>query len=281
MHLLKSIDDCIQWRKSQKTTLGFVPTMGALHDGHLSLVHLSQKACNKTIVSIFLNPTQFAENEDFKSYPNTIAEDLDKLRQNNVDAVFMPSVSEMYKKNENDYWYDTPLALKLEGASRPLFFKGVTMIVHKLFKIISPTHAIFGQKDAQQLLIIKEMIKHNNYGIQMMPGSTVRSKDGLALSSRNKYLNIEETKIAHNIYFGLLKIKSCLDSGQKDVSILKNAFITHVNQFDELSIDYISIACEKTLDEIVGLVDQKALISTAVFLNKVRLIDNFTYSPST
>ena len=281
MHLLKSIDDCVQWRKSQKKMLGFVPTMGALHEGHLSLVRLSQKTCNKTIVSIFLNPTQFAENEDLASYPNTINEDLKKLRLENVDAVFMPSIGELYKNSQDNYWFDTPLALKLEGKSRPLFFKGVTMVVHKLFKIVQPTHAIFGKKDAQQLLIIKEMIKHNDYGIKVVPGSTVRSEGGLALSSRNSYLNAKETKIARNIYLGLLKIKSCLDSGEKDPTILKNSFIIHINQFDEFVIDYISIACEESLDEIVGPVNQKVLISTAVFLNKVRLIDNFSYSPST
>ena len=281
MVLLKSIDDCIQWRKAQKKTLGFIPTMGALHEGHLSLVRLSQKTCDKTIVSIFLNPTQFAENEDLDSYPNTINEDLKKLRQENVDAVFMPSVNEMYKNNQNDYWFETPLALKLEGASRPHFFKGVTMVVHKLFKFVQPTHTVFGQKDAQQLLIIKEMIKHNDYGIKMISGSTVRSDSGLALSSRNTYLNTKETKIAHNVYLGLLKIKSCLDAGEKNPAILKNAFITHIKQFDAFSIDYISIACEKSLDEIVSPINQNVLISTAVFLNKVRLVDNFSYSPST
>ncbi len=281
MRLLKSIDDCIQWRKAQKKTLGFIPTMGALHEGHLSLIRLSQKICDKTIVSIFLNPTQFAENEDLNSYPNTLDEDLKKLQQEKIEAVFIPAASEIYKKNQHDYWFDTPLSLKLEGKSRPHFFKGVTMIVHKLFKIVQPTYAVFGEKDAQQLLIIKEMIKQNNYGIKIIPGSTVRSDSGLALSSRNTYLNAKETKIANNIYLGLLKIKSCLDSGEKDSTILKNTFITHINQFDEFSIDYISIACEKSLDEIVGSVNQKVLISTAVFLNSVRLIDNLSYSPST
>ena len=280
MRLLKSIDDCIRWRNSHKKTLGFVPTMGALHEGHLSLVRISKKKCNTTIVSIFLNPTQFSENEDLDSYPNTINQDLIKLQDENVDAVFMPSANEMYQNNQQDYWFDSPLSLKLEGRSRPLFFKGVTMIVHKLFKIIQPTHTVFGKKDAQQLLIIKQMIKKNNYGIKMIAGPTVRSKGGLALSSRNTYLNIKETKIAHNVYLGLLKIKQGLGSGEKNPETLKNTFIEHIGLFDELSIDYISIACDKSLDEIVGLINQSVLISTAVFLNKVRLVDNFSYSPS-
>ena len=280
MRLLKSIDDCVQWRRSHKNTLGFIPTMGALHEGHLSLVRLSKKRCNKTIVSIFLNPTQFSENEDLNSYPNTINKDLLKLQYENVDAVFMPSSNEVYKNNQQNYWFDSPLSLKLEGKSRPLFFKGVTMIVHKLFQIIQPTHTVFGQKDAQQLLIIKQMIKNNSYGIKMMVGSTVRTRGGLALSSRNAYLNIKETKIAHNIYLGLLKIKHCLGSGEKNPEILKNTFITHISLFEELSIDYISIACDKSLNEIVGPINQSVLISAAVFLNKVRLIDNFSYSPS-
>tara|TARA_B100001996_G_C18642879_1_gene586293 strand:- start:535 stop:1380 length:846 start_codon:yes stop_codon:yes gene_type:complete len=281
MRLLKSIDDCSSWSNSQKKTLGFVPTMGALHEGHLSLVRLSKKACNKTIVSIFLNPKQFSKSEDLDSYPSSIEEDLEKLKEESVDAVFVPQIDEMYKDSQRDYWFKTPLSLKLEGRSRPLFFKGVTMVVHKLFKIIQPTHAVFGQKDAQQLLIIKQMIKKNNYGIQLIAGPTVRSKGGLALSSRNTYLNTRETKIAHNIYLGLLKIKSCLGSGEKDTRALKNAFSDYISQFDELSIDYISIACEKSLEEVVGDINKKVLISAAVFLNNVRLIDNFSYSPST
>ena len=281
MHLLKSIDDCIRWRKAQKKTLGFIPTMGALHEGHLSLIRLSQKTCDKTIVSIFLNPTQFSENEDFDSYPNTINQDLQKLEAENVDAVFMPAVNEMYKNNQGDYWFDTPLALKLEGKSRPHFFKGVTMIVHKLFKIVQPTHAVFGEKDAQQLLIIKQMIKHNSDGIKIIAAPTIRSDAGLALSSRNTYLNAKEIKIAHNIYLALLKIKFCLDSGEKNPTKLKNTFIKHVKQFDAFSIDYISIACEKSLDEIATPINEKVLISAAVYLNGVRLIDNLSYSPST
>ena len=281
MRLLKSIDDCSNWSNSQKKTLGFVPTMGALHEGHLSLVRLSKKACNKTIVSIFLNPKQFSKSEDLDSYPSSIEEDLEKLKEESVDAVFIPQIDEMYKDSQRDYWFKTPLSLKLEGRSRPLFFKGVTMVVHKLFKIIQPTHAVFGQKDAQQLLIIKQMIKKNNHSIQLIAGPTVRSKGGLALSSRNTYLNARETKIAHNIYLGLLKIKSCLGSGEKDTRALKNAFSDYISQFDELSIDYISIACEKSLEEVVGDINKKVLISTAVFLNNVRLIDNFSYSPST
>ena len=281
MQVLKSIDAYAQWKNSKKTTIGFVPTMGALHEGHLSLVRLSKKTCKQTIVSIFLNPKQFAKKEDLKSYPNTTKEDLKKLKQENVDAVFMPGVNEIYINNQHNYWFDTPLALKLEGKSRPHFFKGVTMVVHKLFQIIQPTHAIFGQKDAQQLLIIKQMIKHNNYGIKLLSGPVVRHREGLALSSRNAYLNAKETKIAHNIYLALLKIKASLNSGEQDAATLKHVFITHINQFDVFSIDYISIACENSLEEVVGLVDKSILISTAVFLNNVRLIDNFNYSPST
>ena len=168
MQILKSIDACTQWRNSKKTTIGFVPTMGALHNGHLSLVRLSKKACKETVVSIFLNPKQFTKNEDLDSYPITIKDDLKKLEQENVDVVFIPDVNEIYKNNQDNYWFDTPLASKLEGKSRPHFFKGVTMVVHKLFQIVQPSHAVFGQKDAQQLLIIKQMIKHNNYGIKML-----------------------------------------------------------------------------------------------------------------
>ena len=263
---------------SKGGSVGFVPTMGALHEGHLSLVKISKKKCDNTIVSIFINPTQFSPDEDFSAYPKTLDQDLKHLKKEGVDAVFMPAANELYKDKENEYFFDTPLALKLEGASRPHFFKGVTMVVNKLFNIVNPTHAVFGQKDAQQLLIIKHMIHDKKLSIELVSGATVRDENGLALSSRNSYLSAKNQKIASNIYKGLLTIKSLLDSGIYRVSELKQNFKDSLNIFSELKIDYISIACADSLDEL-EIVDRKALISTAVFFNKVRLIDNITFVP--
>jgi pantoate--beta-alanine ligase len=263
---------------SKSGSVGFVPTMGALHEGHLSLVKISKKQCDNTIISIFINPAQFSPDEDFSAYPKTLDQDLKHLKKGGVAAVFMPTADELYKDKENEYFFDTPLALKLEGASRPHFFKGVTMVVNKLFNLINPTHTVFGQKDAQQLLIIKHMIDDKKLSIELLPGPTVRDQNGLALSSRNVYLSTKSQKIASNIYQSLLTIKHLLDSGMNNVSKLKQTFKDSLNAFPQLKIDYISIACANSLDEL-KVVDRKALISTAVFFNKVRLIDNITFVP--
>lgn len=280
MHIFHSIEECLSWRSNQKNTVGFVPTMGALHDGHLSLVDLSTKKCEKTIVSIFINPAQFAENEDLDSYPKKIDEDLQLLKSRNVDAVFLPTEDQMYNKKSKNYFFESSLSYKLEGKSRPHFFKGVTTIVHKLLDIIRPTHTVFGQKDAQQLLIVGQMIKEKHPSIQLLQGVIIRDSNGLALSSRNSYLSNNNRLLASNIYTGLMQIKGSLDIGNKNAKDLKKIFIEFISTFSSLSIDYISIADIKTLEE-VKRVEQKVLISAAVFLNRVRLIDNFTYPSST
>ena len=280
MHIFRSIEECRSWRINQKHTVGFVPTMGALHHGHLSLVDLSIKNCEKTVVSIFINPTQFAKNEDLDLYPRTISKDLQLLKIKNVDAVFLPEKEQMYDKKSKDYFFESQLSYKLEGKSRPRFFKGVTTIVHKLFNIINPTHAVFGQKDAQQLLIVEQMIKKKHPSIQLIKGVIVRDNNGLALSSRNNYLSKKDRLLASNIYTGLMQIKKSIDSGNKNTKDLKRIFIDFISTFPRLSIDYISIADIEKLDEVDRL-EKKVLISTAIFLNQVRLIDNFAYPLST
>ena len=280
MKILHSIKECAGWRKSIKGSVGFVPTMGALHLGHLSLVKISKKACDRTIVSIFINPTQFSPNEDLDSYPLTVEQDLMHLKKERVDAVFMPSEKEIYDNQNSEYFYDTPLSKKLEGIARPHFFKGVTMIVSKLFNIIKPTHAVFGEKDAQQLIIIKKMINENKLPIRLFSGKTIRDKNGLAYSSRNLYLSKKDQKLAGKIYKNLLLIKSLLDNGEKNSKILKNKFTNSINSFPVFKLDYISLACTETLDERDSVID-KTLVSTAVFFKGVRLIDSFIYSSST
>ena len=280
MNIFHSVEECLSWRTNQKTTVGFIPTMGALHKGHLSLVDLSKNECEKTIVSIFINPTQFAPNEDLDSYPRTTDQDLRRLKEKKVSAVFMPNADQMYNQKSNDYFFSSNLSHKLEGKSRPHFFKGVTTIVHKLFNIVNPTHAFFGEKDAQQLLIVEQMIEQKHPSICLVKGPTIRNNGGLALSSRNYYLSKENKIIAINIYKGLMYIKSLLNNGNKDSDDLKKMFINFINDFSAFSIDYISIADIQTLEEI-ETVDRKVLVSTAILLDGVRLIDNFVYSPST
>lgn len=277
MKILRSIKECKEWRDSVGGSLGFVPTMGALHLGHISLVKISKKNCDKTIVSIFINPTQFGPGEDLKSYPKTIDEDLKHLKQENVDAVFLPSADELYNNNKDEYFFNTVLSQKLEGVTRPHFFKGVTMIVSKLFGIVKPSHAVFGQKDAQQFLIISKMIEHNRLPVVMLSGKTIRDNNGLALSSRNSYLSPKEQALASNIYKGLMQIKEMLKNKTINAKELKNCFSSFIESFSVFEIDYISIASLDTLEEI-DVVNKEALISTAVYFKDVRLIDNFIYS---
>lgn len=277
MKILYSIAECIKWRKSAHGSVGFVPTMGALHQGHLSLVKIAKKNCDYTAVSIFINPTQFSENEDLNSYPSMLEQDIELLKKELVDAVFIPSENEIYNQKSDNAFYDTPLSKKLEGVTRPHFFKGVTMVVSRLFNIVDPTHVVFGEKDAQQLIIIKKMIEENKSSITLISGKTIRNKHGLALSSRNTYLSTKEQKEASKIYHSLMLIKELLGAGEKNSQILKNEFIKSIKSVASFKLDYISIADIETLHETTKIKKKKTLVSTAVFFKEVRLIDNFIY----
>ena len=268
------VSDCIAWRKNIVHTVGFVPTMGALHDGHISLIKASKKNCKKTLVSIYINPTQFSLKEDFSSYPKTIKEDLKILKKLNVDAVFLPSDNEIYPENKPDgFKYENSLFKKLEGKSRPHFFYGVTRVVSRLFNIVNPTHAFFGEKDAQQSIIINQMIKDLNYSICFISCPTVRNEHGLALSSRNNYLSRSEQKQASIVYRGLKLVEASIKKGDTSVEQLKKVFSSMINKNHNIRIDYISIACNETLEELTTW-SENSLISVAVFYKNVRLIDN-------
>ena len=280
MKTISTASEFLDWRNLQQSALGFVPTLGALHNGHFSLIKRSKKTCQLTVVSIFLNPTQFAPDEDLDSYPNTLEDDIKSLIKLNVDVLFLPTKEEMYNNVEEVTIPISDLFYKLEGKSRPHFFFGVTTIVAKLFNIIKPTHTFFGKKDAQQLRIIQEMITTMNYSIECVPCKTIRHKNGLALSSRNQHLTSNQQNDASFIYQGLMQIKAGLDQEETNPKILKDVFIQHIKNKSALNLDYISIACSKTLDEVKTITNQKLLISVAVFFHNVRLIDNFTYSSS-
>ena len=274
MLVLHTIKDCKTWRNKQTGSVGFVPTMGALHEGHLSLIRQSQKYCSKTIVSIYINPSQFSANEDLDSYPKTIENDFNHLKGLHVDAVFLPTDHEMYPDNENNSFnYENDLFKKLEGKSRPHFFYGVTKIVSKLFDIINPSHTFFGEKDAQQSRIIKKMISDLNYDINFFTCPTKRNKEGLALSSRNNYLNADDQKKASILYKSLMMVKGLIEDGEKNTSKLKKVFTASINNCSGFTVDYISIACNDSLNEL-DVWKENSLISAAVFLKKIRLIDN-------
>ena len=268
------VSDCIAWRKNIVHAVGFVPTMGALHAGHISLIKASKKNCKSTLVSIYINPTQFSPEEDFSSYPKTIKEDLKILKSLNVDAVFLPSDNEIYPENKPDnFRYKNSLFKKLEGKSRPHFFYGVTKVVSKLFNIVNPTHTFFGEKDAQQSRIINQMIKDLNYNIRFISCPTVRSENGLALSSRNNYLSLSEQKQASIIYRSLKLVEARIKKGYTNVDQLKKVFTSMINKNHSIQVDYISIACNETLEELT-VWKKNSLISVAVFYKNVRLIDN-------
>ncbi len=280
MIIINTAHEFKSWRKQQNNHIGFVPTLGALHKGHFSLVKQSKEYCDITIVSIFLNPTQFAPNEDLDSYPNTLDADIKELQRLKIDVLFLPNNDEMYTNVADVNIPPSNLFKKLEGQSRPHFFYGVTTIVAKLFNIIKPTHTFFGEKDAQQLRIVQQMIDVMDYSITLIPCPTIRDKNGLALSSRNQYLSLEEQQSAAIIYHSLIQIKTGLDNGEA-INQLKQKFYKKIQTIKDMSVDYISIACSKTLEEIMEFNNQELLISTAVIFKSVRLIDNITYQSST
>ena len=274
MKQIKNVSQCFLYRKNCSGSVGLVPTMGALHKGHVSLIKKSLTACDTTIVTIFINPKQFNKNEDFDDYPLSINKDLKLLKSLNVDCVFLPDIAQMYSSNHSFDVIENKLSGWLEGLSRPNFFNGVSTIVAKLFNLFQPTHAFFGQKDAQQLLIIKKMIQDMNYNIECVAMPTIRDKNGLALSSRNQHLSSEEIKIAANIYKGLLLIQNKLVLGNRHVPSLSSIFIEYINNFSEIKLDYLSFSNLKTLEDVQAINKEGVLISVAVHLRSVRLIDN-------
>jgi len=277
---ISTIQEFRKWRKGITGSIGFVPTMGALHAGHMSLVEKSIATCQNTIVSIYLNPAQFAPSEDLNRYPKTIDTDIKKLSYFQVDCVFLPNDSEMYPKEFSTQIQENFLSRVLEGNSRPGFFTGVTTIVAKLFNIIEPTHVFFGEKDAQQLRIVEKIISDLNYPIEVISCSIIREKNGLAMSSRNEYLNNAERIIAAIIQQALQEGKNLIISGERNSKIIRDKIIHTISSEKLLRIDYVSVADSKTLIEISDKIEGDILVSVAVYLGEIRLIDNFSYSVS-
>ncbi len=259
--------------KQEKKIIGFVPTMGCLHEGHLSLVREARRMSDIVVVSIFVNPKQFGPNEDFEKYPRTIAKDTEILQKENVDYIFHPSVEEMYPASFRTYIEVEQLSQKLCGKSRPNHFKGVATVVMKLFNIVQPNFAFFGQKDAQQVIIIKRMIKDLNLNIEMITLPIIREPDGLALSSRNTYLNSEERKASTILYKALMKGKDIFQNGERKVAKISKAIIDTISSEPLAKIDYVEIVDLENLDAL-KIIEKNALIAIAVFIGSTRLIDN-------
>ena len=278
MNTIDNIQDFRDWREDISNSLGFIPTMGALHDGHLSLIAASNNMCQHTVVCIYLNPIQFSKEEDLDTYPQDLKRDLEALSKFQIDALFLPKVSEMYPADFSTHVQETKLSMVLEGKSRPSFFKGVTTVVAKLLNIVCPTHAFFGQKDAQQLIIIKKIVADLAYNDKIIACPIVREKNGLAMSSRNLYLPYEKQKIAAKIYMALQKGKSSIISGERDAQVIREKIIHNVNKENNLQIDYVSVADAETLIEFPGEISNNILVSIAIFIDGIRIIDNFRYS---
>ncbi|SHH22668.1 pantoate--beta-alanine ligase [Thermosipho atlanticus] len=256
----------------KKKSIGFVPTMGYLHEGHLSLIKYAKKENDVVVVSIFVNPTQFGPNEDYNNYPRNLERDLKLLEDLEVDYAFVPDVSEMYPSDFSTFVEETELSKYLCGASRPGHFRGVCTVVTKLFNIVKPTRAYFGQKDAQQFRVLRRMVRDLNMDVEMIELPIVREEDGLAMSSRNIYLTPEQRKAATRLYKSLLKAKELIEMGIKDASKVKNE-MKKILDHPLLKIDYIEIVDEQTLKP-VEKIENKVIVALAVFVGRARLIDN-------
>lgn len=259
------IDPILSW--------GLVPTMGALHEGHLSLVRQARAECERVGVSIFVNPMQFNNPDDLAKYPRTLERDCNLLQAEGVDLVWLPDPEEMYPPGYQTYVTVEEMTRPLEGASRPGHFRGVTTIVAKLFNVFQPTQAYFGQKDAQQAAVISQMARDLAFNVDVVVCPTVREVDGLAMSSRNMRLDAGERKAATVLYGALFGAAEAWKHGERDASKLRE-MMTHFIKAEPLArIDYVSVADPDTLVEIGGRAEQ-ALLSLAVYIGEVRLIDN-------
>lgn len=252
---------------------GLVPTMGFLHEGHLSLVRRARAECASVGVSIFVNPIQFGPREDLATYPRDLERDLSLLRPEGVDVVWAPPVEEVYPEGFQTYVTVEEVSRPLEGARRPGHFRGVATVVAKLFNIFQPQRAYFGQKDAQQVVVIRRMTRDLNFPVDIAVCPTVREPDGLAMSSRNTYLDAEERKAATVIYRSLLAAQRAFAEGEQRAEVLREIMVHVLAEEPRARPEYVSVADPETLVELSGFVD-RALLSLAVRLGKTVLIDN-------
>jgi len=278
MKLIKSIKQMqkitAQAKKSGQK-ISFVPTMGALHEGHLSLVKRAKKLGDITVVSIFVNPTQFGPGEDLSKYPRTFESDRQKLRQFDVDYLFAPTKDIIYPDGFETYIIAEKLSQILEGEFRPVHFKGVTTVVAKLFNIVQPDTAVFGQKDFQQSVIIKKMVADMNFPVKIVVAPTVREKSGLAMSSRNKYFNTEQRKRACVLYKSLKEARIVIASGERSAAKIRQRMKKLIDNTPGIKLEYIAVTDNERLMPIRKL-KGKFTISLAVRLDEVRLIDNIS-----
>ncbi len=270
---IKLMQEYVQKQRQAGKTIGFVPTMGALHEGHLSLIRQAAKENDIVVISIFVNPTQFGPKEDFKKYPRPMAKDLRLAKSAGADVIFNPKAEEMYPAGYQTYVEVGKIAEGLCGASRPGHFRGVATIVAKLFNAVPADKAYFGQKDYQQTQVIKQLVKDLNISAQIVACPIIREKDGLAMSSRNQYLSPKERKSATCLYEALKIAKAMINSGIKDVSKTKKEMRNIIESNLSARVDYIEIVDAETMQSVTRI-KGKVTIALAVFIGKTRLIDN-------
>jgi pantoate--beta-alanine ligase len=261
-------------RREQDKTIGLVPTMGALHEGHLSLVREARRMCDVVVVSVFVNPTQFGPGEDYQRYPRDLTKDAARLTDYNVDYIFAPTPEEIYPKNFSTYINVSGLSDELEGKSRPGHFRGVATVVTILLNIVHPDFAFFGQKDAQQTLVVRRLVRDLALETEIVVLPTVREESGLALSSRNAYLKDEERRAASVLYRALKLAKEAYKSGERNAIRLIEIIRAAVEAEPLAHLDYIGITDADTMERLDKLDDRTVLIALAVYIGKTRLIDN-------
>ena len=273
MQVVETIAEMKKVRRELAGSVGLVPTMGYLHEGHLSLVRRARAENDTVVVSIFVNPTQFGPSDDFARYPRDPERDFALLRKGSTDFVFMPPVVEMYPDGYSTYVEVGGVTERLEGAKRPGHFRGVTTVVAKLFDIVEPTRAYFGQKDAQQLVVIKKMATDLNMNLEVIGCPTVREPDGLAMSSRNTYLNSEEHRAGLVLFKSLALAQELWSGGERSAERIRHQMTALIHKEPLAEIDYVSVADPASLEELAQ-VTGPALVSLAVKVGTTRLIDN-------
>jgi pantoate--beta-alanine ligase len=278
MQVLKTIADLSRWRATATPPVGFVPTMGYLHEGHLSLVRRAQAENGSVAVSIFVNPTQFGPHEDFQRYPRDLNGDLTLLDSAQVDAVFTPEVTEIYPTGASTLVDVEALSSMLEGASRPGHFRGVATVVCTLFHLVQPNRAYFGEKDYQQLQVIQRMVHDLRMPIELVGCPTIREPDGLAMSSRNMYLSPPERRAAVALSRALLQAERLFKDGVLDVSSLQAEVQQILDQEPLIRTDYVAIVHPQTLQPMITMASEGAVICLAVWIGRTRLIDNIHLS---
>ena len=281
MKIVETIQETHQFVRGTRRTsksVGLVPTMGALHEGHLSLVRAAKTRSDVVVISIFVNPLQFGPKEDLAKYPRTFERDCALLIKEGVDLVFAPSTAEMYPTGAVTYVNVEGLSDRLDGASRPGHFRGVTTVVAKLFHIVEPDKAFFGQKDAAQAAIIRKMVRDLNFPLEIVVCPIVREPDGLAMSSRNAYLNAQERRRSLVLSRSLQSVQSAFDAGERDIAQLESLGKRMISEEPTVRLDYLSIVDPDTLLPVKEI-NRPALAALAAWVGSTRLIDNRILSP--